>query len=81
MSLETRRITNSLDVNDGDKASELFKELIYYKDGKYQVAWPWKLQNFDLPVNLDIVSWRMRSLTRRFQRDPDLLKKYIIMQD
>ena len=42
----------------------------------YQVAWPWKNQNPDLPVNLDIVIGRMRSLARRFQGNSNLLKKY-----
>ena len=50
--------------------------MICYKDGRYQVAWPWKYQNPDLPVNLDINIGRMRSLARRLQRNSDLLKKY-----
>ena len=75
-SLETIGITDSLDVTDDDKALEQFNELIYYRDGMYQVAWPWKSQNPDLPVNLDIVIGRMRSLARRLQGNPNLLKKY-----
>ena len=38
----------------------------------YQVAWPWKSQNPDLPVNLDVVIGRMRSLARYLQGNPDL---------
>ena len=75
-SLETIGITDSLDVTDDDKALEQFNELICYRDGMYQVAWPWKSQNPDLPVNLYIVIGRMRSLARRLQGNPDLLKKY-----
>ena len=74
--LETIGITDSLDVTDDDKALEQFNELICYRDGRYQVAWPWKCQNPDLPVNLDIVIGRMRSLARCLQGNPDLLKKY-----
>ena len=39
-SLETIRITDSLDMTDDDEALKIFNELICYKDGKYQVAWP-----------------------------------------
>ena len=42
----------------------------------YQVVWPWKSQNPDLPVNLDIVIGRMRSLARHLQGNPHLPKKY-----
>ena len=75
-SLETIGITDSSDVTDDDKALEQFNELICYRDGRYQVAWPWKCQNPDLPVNLDIVIGRIRSLARRLKGNPDLLKKY-----
>ena len=75
-SLETIGITDSLDVTDNDKALEQFNELICYRDRRYQVAWPWKCQNPDLPVNLDIVIGRMKSLPRRLKGNPDLLKKY-----
>ena len=75
-SLETIGITDSLDVTDDDKVLEQFNELICYRDGMYQFAWPWKSQNPDLPVNLDIVIGRMRSFTRLLQGNPNLLKKY-----
>ena len=75
-SLETMGITDSSDVTDDDKALEQFNELICYRDGRYQVAWPWKCQNPDLPVNWDIVIGRMKSLARRLKGNPDLLKKY-----
>ena len=75
-SLETIGITDSWDVTDDDKALEQFNELISFRDGRYQVAWPWKCQNPNLPVNLDIVIGRMRSLSRRLQGNPDLFRKY-----
>ena len=80
-SLETIGIIDSLDVTDDDKALEQFNELICYRDGMYQVAWPCKSQNPDLLVNLDLVIGRMRSLARRLQGNPDLLKKYDDIMD
>ena len=61
-------------MTDDDKALKIFNELICYKDEMYQVAWPWKCQNPDLPVNVDVVIGRMKSLARRLQGSPDLLK-------
>ena len=75
-SLGTIGITDSWDVTDDDKALEQFNELISFRDGRYQVVWPWKCQNPDLPVNLDIVIGRMRSLARHLQGNLDLLRKY-----
>ena len=75
-SLETIGITDSWDVTVDDKTLEQFNELISFRDGRYQVAWPWKCQNPNLSVNLDIVIGRMRSLARRLQGYPDLFRKY-----
>ena len=63
-------------MTDDDKVLEQFNELICYRDGRYQVAWPWKCQNPDLPINLDIVIERMKSLARHLKENADLLKKY-----
>ena len=63
-------------MTDDDEALKQFNKLICYRDGRYQVAWSWKCQNPNLPVNWDIVIGRMRSLARHLKGNPDLLKKY-----
>ena len=64
-------------MTDDYKALEQFNELISYKDGRYQVAWPWKCQNPDLPVNLDIIIVRMEALARCLQGNADLFKNIV----
>ena len=73
--LETIGIRDPLTLTDDDKALAKFNESICFKDGRYQVQWPWKCENPDLPENFDVVMSRFKSLERRLQRNKDLMRK------
>ena len=40
-----------LTLTDDNKALMKFNESICFRDGRYQVQWPWKCENPDLPEN------------------------------
>ena len=44
-------------------------------NGRYRVAWPWKLSRFELPDNYKMVRARLESLVRNRKRDMNLMKK------
>ena len=74
--LETLRIRDLLDLTNDDKALKQFNESIHFTDGRYQIAWPWKCEDPELPENFHIAVNRLRCLAKRFDRDKDLLLKY-----
>ena len=74
--LETIGIRDPLTLTNDDEALAKFNESICFKDGRYQVQWPWKCKNPDLPENFDVVMSRFKSLERRLQRKKDLMRKY-----
>ena len=63
-------------VMDNDKVLEQFNNAIQYKEGRYYISWPWKSAEFSLPENFDVAFGRMKTLSRRFQGDQNLLKQY-----
>ena len=59
-----------------------FKESLTYNDGQYQVTWPWKEENPDLPLNRELAIGRLKSYIARMRNKPDLIKQYdSIIQD
>ena len=54
-------------MDDNDKALEQFNKGICYDEERYQIKWPWKSPEPDLPDNYDVAYGRMKSLSRRFQ--------------
>ncbi|XP_052787362.1 uncharacterized protein LOC128222417 [Mya arenaria] len=68
--------------NDDETAMAKFKETIQFKDSRYQVTWPWKEKNPDLPVNRGLALGRLKSTASRMQGRPELLKQYdSVIQD
>ena len=74
--LETIGIGDPLVLTDDDKALKQFNKSLCFKDGRYQIQWPWKCEDPNLPENFDIAVSRIKSLGRRFQRNRDLLRRY-----
>jgi len=52
--LETIVVTNPSLVSDNDKALKQFNDSIVYDGEQYQVRWPWKSGECDLPDNYDV---------------------------
>ena len=61
---------------------EEFQEKIQFKHGRYEVLLPWKEKHSVLPDNYELSLKRLKSLIRRLQQDPDILKEYhSVIQD
>ena len=75
-SLETIGIGDDPSPTMPDAIHRDFKRTIRHVDGRYQVHWPWKDNADDLPDNFGLAVGRLKSLSRRFERDPALLSQY-----
>ena len=67
----------SLGIMKTDKSvHDDFKENVSFKDGRYEVALPWKEFHYSLPNNY-VLSWRrLQGLLKRLRQAPELLKEY-----
>ena len=45
-------------------------------NGRYQVAWPWRNEDINLPENYELSYGRLKSLHKRIVEVPDMLYKY-----
>ena len=75
-SLDAIGIIDPVHLDDNDEALEQFNNTIYYDGRRYQIAWPWKSSETILPENYDVAYGRIKSLSRRFQADRNLLQQY-----
>ena len=55
---------------------EQFKRNIVFKDGRYEVPLPWRSSFANISLNYQLCLKRLRSLLRRLQREPRLLRDY-----
>lgn len=74
--IETIGISEDSEVSENEKAMSAFKESIEFKDGRYQVKWPWKADVPDLPSNRNLAMGHLKSMAVRMKNKPDLLKQY-----
>ena len=74
--LETIGIKDPMVVETDEEALRKFNETIQFKDGRYQVAWPWKNEDVCLPENFNLAMGRLRSLIYRLKSDATLVEKY-----
>ena len=54
----------------------MFCKIIKFKDGRYQVTWPWKSDKVCVSNNYDVALRRMQALVQQFQSDEYLLQSY-----
>ena len=54
---------------------EQFKRTITKKGGRYQVCWPWREQNVNLPEN-ELSLGRLKSMKKKLDGNPELLLRY-----
>ena len=47
-----------------------------FENNRYQVIWPWKEADPNLPENFELALGRLKSLIRRLQNEPENLKRY-----
>ena len=73
--VEAIGITDNLAGEDSDvKAMQHFTETVKLVDGRYEVSWPWKYENPELPDNREFAYGRLKSCVRRLQGHSELLK-------
>ena len=75
-SLETIGIKDDPSPSPDDQIGQDFENSVRFEDGRYEVRWPWKDNDTDLPENFGLAFGRLKSLSRRFQQDPALLQRY-----
>ena len=74
--LETIRIKEPVNDCGDDEAIQNFYDTVRMSNGRYEVTWPWKEENPQLPDNYQLALGRLNSLLRRIQGNPELLEKY-----
>ena len=74
--LETIGVIDNQTTKDDEIVKKHFKENLIFADGRYQVTWPWKEENPELPVNRQLAVGRLRSNVSRMRNKPELMKQY-----
>ena len=74
--LETIGIKEPFRETDDDLALQRFSESVRFENNRYQVTWPWKEEDLNLPENFALALGRLKSLIRRLQNEPENLKRY-----
>ncbi|GFX46232.1 uncharacterized protein TNCV_2298791 [Trichonephila clavipes] len=59
-----------------DQAIQHFKSSVRFNSGRYEVGFPWKSHTQELNDNFSVAEKCVKSLTRRFIRDPTLYIQY-----
>ncbi|GFY23606.1 integrase catalytic domain-containing protein [Trichonephila clavipes] len=74
--LEAIGIKAESSCDPDDQAMQHFKSSVRFNSGRYEVGFPWKGHTQELNDNFSVAEKRVKSLTRRFIRDPTLYIKY-----
>ena len=69
--LETIGVIDNQTTKNDELVKQHFKENLTFVDGRYQVTWPWKEENPELPVNRQLAVGRLRSNVSRMRNKPD----------
>ena len=74
--LETIGINEPINDCTDDQAIQNFHATVRKTNGRYDVTWPWKEENPQLPDNYQLALGRLNSLLKRIQGNLELLQKY-----
>lgn len=74
--LESLGIKESPTTLDDDQAIAQFNKTVMFKEGRYLVTWPWKETSPDLPQNYQLAVGRLKSMSQKLSRSPELLEQY-----
>ncbi|GFV83146.1 reverse transcriptase domain-containing protein [Trichonephila clavipes] len=74
--LEAIGIKAESSCDPDDQAIQHFKSSVRFNSGRYEVGFPWKSHTQELSDNFSVAEKRVKSLTRRFIRDPTLYIQY-----
>ena len=77
---ENINLTESSDTKSDNNFEKLFmKEITYLSDGRLQAPLLWKNTSFKLESNFEKAHQRLKCLTKRLQKDGNLLSQYDIV--
>ena len=80
--IESIGVTDKPNVKDEDIAMEKFTNTLKFENKRYQVTWPWKTENPDLPQNRQLAIGRLNSCLSKLRNKQELLTKYdSVIQD
>ncbi|GFT67312.1 integrase catalytic domain-containing protein [Trichonephila clavipes] len=74
--LEAIGIKAESSCDPDNQAMQHFKSSVRFNSGRYEVGFPWKGHTQELNDNFSVAEKRVKSLTRRFIRDPTLYIQY-----
>lgn len=74
--IEAIGIHDSHTTKTDDVVKKHFKETLTFEDNRYQVRWPWREDNPDLPVNRDLALGRLKSVVFRMKDKEDVMGAY-----
>ncbi|GFU29499.1 DUF1758 domain-containing protein [Trichonephila clavipes] len=74
--LEAIGIKAESSCDPDDQAMQHFKSSVRFNSGRYEVGFPWKGHTQELNDNFSVAEKCVKSLTRRFIRDPTLYIQY-----
>ena len=63
--VESIGILDNVKMSDDEIASQNFKDTVKFDDGRYQVTWPWREEEFQLPENRQLAVGRLQSTVTR----------------
>jgi len=74
--LESIGISDPVSSSDDEIALKQFEETLSFKDGRYNVTWLWKTDQYKLPENKGLAVGRLNSLLSTLTNKPELYRKY-----
>ena len=74
--VETIGILDTPETSLDELVQKKFEQSLKFENGRYQVTWPWKDVNPDLPTNWELALGRLRSSVSKMRNKPELMKAY-----
>lgn len=74
--VETIGILDTPETSLDELVQKKFEQSLKFENGRYQVTWPWKDVNPDLPTNRELALGRLRSSVSKMRNKPGLMKAY-----
>ena len=74
--VESIGIIDKESKSNDDIALKRFRSTLKFDNGRYEVTWPWKEDEPDLPTNKELAIGRLRSSVKRMEKKPDVMLKY-----
>ena len=74
--LEIIGITDNSRQSDDERTVQHFSERVKKENGRYDVRWPQREKNPNLPDNYGLALRRLKSTLSKLQEDSELLRKY-----